>query len=89
MVVKKKRGRKPEKDHLVKAKLRLQLLRNDYNQNYKQMKVPERTKLRNKISALQSRIKRREEDNCLQGELQKLKTKLSSLVDVIGDFVDE
>lgn len=48
-----------------------------------------RTMLRNKISALQSRIKRREEGASLEGELKKLKAKLGSLVDVIGDFVSE
>ena len=46
-------------------------------------------KLRNKMSALQSRIQKREKDELMEGELKSLKSKLFSLVDVIGDFVDE
>ena len=86
---KKKRGRKPQKDHLDKARSRLELLKAEYYDKDKEISTAARTKLRNKISALQSRIKRREEGESLEGELKKLRGKLGSLVDVIGDFVSE
>ena len=67
--MKKKRGRKPEKDHLIKANRRLGLMQSEYRDNSKKMTVEARTKLRNKISALQSRIKQRESDESQQQAL--------------------
>ena len=65
------------------------MLKKEYYDPSKPISIQARTRLRNKMSALQSRIQKREKDQLMEGELQTLKSKLSSLVDVIGDFVDE
>lgn len=86
---KKKRGRKPDANHLTKARKRIQTLRQEYKVRQKNMSLPERIKLRNVISALQSRIQKKEEGNHLHGELTTLKERLWNFVDAIGDYVDE
>ena len=55
----KKRGRKAKESYLEEAEVELKKLKNDYAQKKISMPVSERAKARNRISALESRIKKR------------------------------
>ena len=58
-VEKKKRGRKAKDDYLELAEAELKNLKADYNGKKKDMAVKDRAKARNRISALESHIKKR------------------------------
>jgi len=56
---KKKRGRKAAVNYLSTAQTTLEEMRTKYEQEKKKLAVKERAKHRNRISALESRIKKR------------------------------
>lgn len=58
--LKKKRGRKAADNYLSNSKRELERLRFEYDKEKAGLHVKERAKRRNRISALESRIKKRE-----------------------------
>ena len=58
---KKKRGRKAQDNYLAKANQELEDMKSAYEKIRKELSVKERAKQRNRISALESRIKKRED----------------------------
>ena len=52
------------------------------------MKVDERAKARNKISALESRIKKRENQDNLNSELNTLRDKCGQLADILNSSIE-
>ena len=57
---KKKRGRRAMEDYLASAQEDLKKMKEKYDREKKGLNVKERAKHRNRISALESRIKKRE-----------------------------
>ena len=58
--IKKKRGRKAADNYLANSKRELEKMRSEYDKEKASLHVKERAKRRNRISALESRIKKRE-----------------------------
>ena len=59
-----------------------------YNKKKGELKVEERAKERNRISALESRIKKRENQDSLNDELNTLRDKCGQLTDILSSSIE-
>ena len=93
-----KRGVKADKNYLKNAVKNLKKLYINYtlyphmkksDEDFCQKEMDKRTRKRNEISALESRIKKKIEEVNTQAELLQLKERLSCFIDAICSNVDE
>ena len=86
--LKKKRGRKAADNYLANSKKELLKMRAEYDQEKAGLHVKERAKRRNRISALESRIKKRELQDKLDSDLLSLKDKIETLKDLLDQEIN-
>ena len=84
----KKRGRRAKDDYLIEADKELQKLKLEYSQKKVGMVVAERAKARNRISALESRIKKRQNQDSLNSELNTLREKCNQLTNILNSSIE-
>ena len=61
----------------------------EYEKIKKSLTVKQRAKERNKISALESRIKKRQNQDKLNSELSSIKQRIADFASIIQDAVDD
>ena len=88
VVEKKKRGRKANDKYLECAEKELERLKGDYKSKKADMKVKDRAKARNRISALESRIKKRQKQDELNSELNQLRKKCTELASILNQTIE-
>ena len=76
-------------DYLASAQEDLKKMKEKYDREKKGLNVKERAKHRNRISALESRIKKRENQDHLNFELDTLKARIGEFTEVLGSTISE